>query len=434
MRRRLNRPGKALMKIAFVDQPLSNFDVPPTNSVAIGIYEVARRLAERHEVVIYTLRGRRQSKVECLEGIQYRRISIGRDYRPVGRFYRLLESSSRFVKQPYASILHYVDYILQVANDLRTQRCDIVHVPTFSQYAPIIRAFNPRVKIVLHMHCEWLSLLDRGMIERRLNHVDLIVGCSAYITEKVQWRFPQFAERCRTVHNGVDIHRFFRANGHPTLKEDEAKRLLFVGRVSPEKGVHVLLDAFQIVAERCPGAQLEIVGSKQQLPLDLLLSLSDDKAVTELASFYDGRSRFSYLSHLQTQLRSAGLADQVILTDSIPHAQLANHYRRANVVINPSFSESFGMSLIEAMSCEVPVVATRVGGMIEIVEESNAGLLVEPGDALSLAEAILHLLANNDRREAMGRAGRQWVLDRFSWEKVVATLLDQYERLNKRHA
>jgi len=93
----------------------------------------------------------------------------------------------RNVKRPlFASKLFYLTYVLQVARDLKREKCDIVHLHNFFQFVPIIRAFNPKIKIVLHMHCEWLTQLDRTMIENRLRKVDLIIGCSEYITEKAR--------------------------------------------------------------------------------------------------------------------------------------------------------------------------------------------------------------------------------------------------------
>jgi glycosyltransferase involved in cell wall biosynthesis len=419
------------MKIAFVNQPRGFFSVPPAGSIPIVTYELARRLARSCDVIVYAARGHLQSKVEFDEGIQYRRVLIGRDRRYFRRLYGLLGRFSRFFKRPYASSLYYLDYILQVANDLRAQQCDIVHLHNFSQFAPIIRAFNPSVKIVLHMHCQWLTQIDRATIEQRLRKVDLIIGCSEYITEKIRRRFPQFAGRCQTVFNGVDVNNFVSENGHRTTKKNGTQRLLFVGRVSPEKGVHVLLDAFQILAERYPLAQLDIVGSKEQLPLDFLLSLSDDDTVIDLASFCDRGSRLSYFSHLQKQLDSSGIASHVTFSGQVPYTHVINHYCDADVYVQPSFSEAFPLPILEAMANGLPVVATHVGGIPEAVVNDKTGLLVEPGNAPALAEAILRLLSDKDLRKAMGKAGRQRVLDLFSWEQIAKKMLCQYQKLGE---
>jgi len=332
----------------------------------------------------------------------------------------------RNVKRPlFASSLFYFTYILQVAKDLRKEKCDIVHLHNFSQFVPIIRAFNPKIKIVLHMHCEWLTQLDRKMIENRLKEVDLIIGCSEYITEKIRLIFPQFSERCQTIYNGVDVNYFVSRNRYVLANKNSVKRLLFVGRVSPEKGLHVLLEAFQEVVKRYPQVQLEIVGSKSIPPIEFIVALSDDPKVSDLASFYSG----NYISHLQDKL-SSGVASHVSFTGFVSRRQLINCYQHADVFVFPSvWNEPFGMPLIEAMATEVPVVATRSGGIPEIVEDGKTGILVEPGDASALAEAILYLFSDEDLRKSMGEAARLRVIELFSWKKIVENLLCQYKNI-----
>lgn len=414
------------MKIAFVNQPGGSV-VPPVQdgSIEIWTYEVARRLARSGDVIFYAKRGRFQKKVQHYEGVHYRRVSVAVDHWLI----RLLKRFSGFrnVRRPlFSSGLYYLGYILQVANNLRRHKCDIVHVHNYAQFVPVIRAFNPKIKIVLHMHCEWLTQLDRGMIERRLGKADLVIGCSEYITETIRRSFPQFASRCQPIFQGVDVNQFVGKSGDRATKGKDAKRLLFVGRVSPEKGLHVLLQAFEKVLERYPQVQLEIVGPKRQLPLEYLVALSDDDKVSGLASFYDGRSRRSYFYHLQRRL-TPNLASHVTFCGSVPYANVINHYRDADILVNPSLSESFGRSLIEAMACQMPVIATRVGGMVEIVEDGKTGLLVAPGDATALAEAILRILSDEGLRNSMGQAGRQRVLQCFSWGRIAESLLRLYK-------
>ncbi|MFQ5630286.1 MAG: glycosyltransferase family 4 protein, partial [bacterium] len=367
-------------KIAFVPQPLDMIFPPEQSSIGIWTYEVASRMAQSCEVIVYS--GLLPEKERLENGVHFKRISPVFDrwlYRILNRF------SKRYnVRRPlFASKLYYLTYALQVAKDLRNQHCDIVHVHNLSQFVPVIRALNPKVKIVLHMHGEWLSQLDPAMIERRLRHVDLILGCSDYVCRKIKRTFPQFAGRCRAIHNGVDVDHFCSKNGHMAKKDTTAKRLLFVGRLSPEKGLHTLLDAFQIVAKRLPQVHLDIVGPEALVPKQFLIDLSDDKQVSELASFY-GRC---YKSQLQERL-STDLASRVSFGGPIAHAQLSDRYCNADVFVFPSVChEAFGMPVIEAMACGIPVVASRSGGITEIITENETGVLVERGNASALAEA-----------------------------------------------
>ena len=411
------------MKIAFVNQPWNTVNLPEASgSIAIWTYEVARCLAKSADVIVYAKQDKLQKKVESYEGVEYRRITLTPDQ----VILKLLPRFSGFNQQHplFASSLYYLGYILQVAADLTKQQCDIVHLHNFSQFVPIIRAFNPRIKIVLHMHGEWLTQLNPSLIKQRLSKVDLILGCSNYLTEKIRSRFPDLASHCQTVYNGVNVERFVKGDCSVKNQETSNPNLLFVGRVSPEKGVHLLLDAFKQVTAHYPEATLAIVGLKSAAQMEVIVGLSDDPKVQDLVSFYSGES---YISQLRKRLPTQ-IASQVSFVGHLPQTKLLDYYHRADLLVNPSLSESFGMSLIEAMATEVPVVASRVGGMTEVVAEGKTGLLVEANDVSALAEAILHLLSNLDLREAMGKAGRQRVVELFQWERVAESLLQQYQK------
>ena len=439
------------MKVAFVNQPIDDIDLPPVRagSITIWIYHVARRLAKHCDVIVYGKKDGFQNKIEYDEGVEYRFLPSAYDHLrvlkrkfkgltgPRGRFLkssaanstsnstRIPSTNSPKNKRPLvSSTLYYLDYALQVANDLRTQKCDIVHIHNFSQLVPVIRLLNPNIKIVLHMHCEWLTQLDRTMIAKRLHKVELILGCSEYITDKIRNTFPQYAGLCQTVYNGVDTDHFCNSNGTKIAGGNCKKRLLFVGRVSPEKGVHVLLEAFKNVIEKYPDAELEIVGPQGIPPLESIVGLSDETKIKELARFYSG----SYHSYLQDGL-CLGLSSQVSFIGSVPHLALPRYYSNADILINPSLYEAFGMTLVESMACQVPVIATRVGGMVEIVEDGKSGVLVEPDTSSALAEAILNLLSDEDLRKSMGIAARKRAVELFSYEKTVESLRQCYRRI-----
>ncbi|HEY9600506.1 MAG TPA: glycosyltransferase family 4 protein [Allocoleopsis sp.] len=415
------------MKIAIVNQPWGTVEPPvPSGSIPILIYQTARRLARSCDVVVYA-RGHFQQKEKRDEGVTYRYIPIIWDK-------LLLKLSTRFPKlfgfkrPPSTSDFNYPGYVLQIALELRQHKMDIVHIHNFSQFVPLIRALNPKIKIVLHMHCEWLTQLDPTMIERHLRQVDLVIGCSDYITNLVRQKFPQFADRCQTFFNAVDAKTFLNEDSTGMPKNNEIKQLMFVGRISPEKGLHVLLDAFQEVVQHYPNTQLKIVGPEESVPFEFIVGVSDDPKVLELASFY----KINYFSHLKDKISSLA-AGKVTFTGAIPNSKLVEYYQSADILINPSLSEAFGMALTEAMATEVPVIAARVGGMTDIVEEGKTGLLFEAGNAPALAKAIAQLLADESLRISMGKAGRQRVLELFDWEPVVEHLLGLYQKLCEGH-
>lgn len=412
------------MRVAFVNQPVDGVLAPHQNSLGIWTGEVARRLGASCDVRVYAKRMRTQRSAPSPAGVDYRfvRAIPNRAAASVS----LLRSTLRpRIRLPFvASPLYCAEYAAQVAVGVRRWRADVVHIHNLSQLVPVLRALNRDAAIVLHMSCEWLSQLDHRTIERRLEPADLVVCASDYLTRRVRERFPRLAQRCRTIPNGADPIAFAPREADP---EPDAGRLLFVGRVSPEKGVHVLIDAFARVAERHEGVRLDVVGWLQSLPPDHLVGLSDEPEVAALSRFYAEDYAVALARRVPSHLR-----DRVVFTGHVPHAHLPRYYERAAVVVNPSFSESFGMSLAEAMAFAKPVIATRVGGVPEVIEDGVTGVLVRRGDAGELAEAIGRLLADRDLRASMGRAGRRRAADLFSWDRVAAMVLSEYAAVGAR--
>ena len=422
------------MKIAFVN-PGGILAYPPSgsNSIAIVTYQLARCSARSHEVILYGYRNPGEN--EWREEVDYQKEGLRcRLFYPpndqlLGKLLTILVRWGFYhAQRPFwTSKLYFGSYIWQVANDLRKQQCDIVHINNYSQFIPFIRALFPEIKIVLHMHSDFLAQLDYCLIERRLSQVDLIIGCSEYITNNIRRRFPQFAERCHTIYNGVDFHHFV-GNKCDKLKERKGakQQLLYVGRVSPEKGLHVLIDAWKKVVDYYPQVQLKIVGPDSVAGPEYVTHLSpDDPKILNLAPFY----KESYRSHLLDKL-SSSVANSISFIDYIPHLKLTELYQDADIFIFPSvWHEPFGLPIVEAMAAELPVVATRAGAFPEIIEEGKTGLLVERGDADALAEAILHLLSDEQLRQSMGKAGRQRVIKYFSWEQSSENLLSLYQTI-----
>ncbi|MDJ0734027.1 MAG: glycosyltransferase family 4 protein [Nostocaceae cyanobacterium] len=428
---------KEKMRIAFVTQPFYYTSFPnPSDSIGIVTSQIVRRLAANCEVVVYTpVEGKTlQKKTESYEGVDYQYIPIVRD-RLFNKIIDKIPGIFNTKKPNYASKLYYYFYGLQIAKELKKRKIDIVHVHNFSQYIPVIRALNPEIKIALHMHCEWLTQLDYDMIQGRLKDADLIIGCSEYITNKIRVRFPEFADKCQTVYNGVDSHFFYSIESKKNADINDVKQLLFVSRVSPEKGVHILLESLEKIVNNFPKVHLNIVGSTEEaLPKEFIINLSNDnQKVAELISFYatdpvTGKE-LSYFEQLQKQI-SPELAKNVTFWGSVPHEKLNKYYQNADIFINSSLSEALGMPILEAMAGSVPVVGSRVGGIPEAVLNEKTGFVVEPGDANELAAALLRILKDDNLRMSMGDASYQRAVDLFSWDHIVENLLYHYNNFS----
>ncbi|MBI3650401.1 MAG: N-acetyl-alpha-D-glucosaminyl L-malate synthase BshA [Acidobacteria bacterium] len=122
-----------------------------------------------------------------------------------------------------------------------------------------------------------------------------------------------------------------------------------------------------------------------------------------------------------------GVEENVIFAGKQPQAQVRDYLSIADLLVLPSQSESFGLVALEAMACEVPVIATRVGGLPEVVKEGETGYLFDIGDVEGMAQAALQLLNDESLRQRLGKRGRDIALANFTTEKIIP----QYERLYK---
>ena len=188
--------------------------------------------------------------------------------------------------------------------------------------------------------------------------------------------------RLRTIVNGIDISRFA-FNG-----ADPAGPVVTVARLSPEKDVANLVRATAMAAKRAPELRVEVAGSGPCL-----------EDLKQLAASLDVGDRITFLGEVGDV--------RALLT-------------RARMFVLPSRSEGTPLTVLEAMACGLPVVATRVGGLPEVVVEGKTGHLVPPEDPAALAEAILTVWRDPGVGQAMGRTGRQRAEDRFNVRRMVA--------------
>lgn len=137
----------------------------------------------------------------------------------------------------------------------------------------------------------------------------------------------------------------------------------------------------------------------------------------------------SFRDSLESLVKDLGLTGSTRFLGFLSFPQVPAFFRTLDIYCAPSLAESFGVALLEAASCGLPVIASRVGGIPEVLEDGNTGILVEPGNPEALASALLALIENPETRARFGQAGRSFVMERYSWDSCVDRVLDIYEML-----
>ncbi len=132
-------------------------------------------------------------------------------------------------------------------------------------------------------------------------------------------------------------------------------------------------------------------------------------------------------------VRDYGLDNDVLFVGQVPN--IADYLSVADLLLLPSETESFGLAALEAMACEVPVIATRTGGLPEVVLHGETGYLVDLGDTKTMAECAISIISNDRKRREMGERGRAWAVERFNTDRVIPQYENLYERIiQKNHS
>lgn len=291
----------------------------------------------------------------------------------------------------------------RVALALLTLDAPLVHVHTASRAsfwrksAVCLLARAARRPYLVHVHGgEFMKFYweeSRPLTQRWIRHT--LARAALVIALSEQWRERLLAiapTACvEVLPNGVLL---------PDLQGPRRPRkpaLLFVGDLIRAKGLHDLLDAFGRIAPRFPDLELVCAGGKP--PPEMT------QRVAEL-----------------------GLQQRVVFPGWLGPERLRAELGRATVFALPSYAEGMPMALLEAMSWGLPVIATPVGGVPQVVEHGVNGLLVTPGDSGGLAAALARLLSEPALRESLGAAARRTIATRFSLDEALDRLGDLYRR------
>src|SRR5688572_2076880 len=249
------RPQPGPLRVVIVLQPWDRLRLPFAGggSLAIVGYRFAESLARRgHRVVVYC--GHRGLRTETVDD---GRITVRTLPTPAQPFFKLCDRLTGIwnMSPPFMALrAYYRAYFARIARELAREGADVVHVNTLFQHVPALRRACPNAAIVLHMHGETILSAPDEVVAPALREVDLVIGCSGFIVSRITNRFPEASARSAVVWNGIELRA---PAQRPVL---HGRRLLFIGRISPEKGVHVLIAAFNRIAARFPDVHLNLVG------------------------------------------------------------------------------------------------------------------------------------------------------------------------------
>jgi len=271
------------------------------------------------------------------------------------------------------------------------------HVFTYHGFAPIRswRNYKQKLKMIDHRLGTFLALRSK---------ISKIITVSHFLEEELMKKYFVQKDEIRVVYNGVDADRF-----NPNLSSNNIKKLyklencpvvLYLGRLSPYKGLQFLIKAIPRILKEVPTAKFLIGGAMR----------------------YDA-------ADLSRLIKGLKVKETIVFTGYVSDRKVPELYTACDVFCYPSLWEGFGMTPAEAQACGKPVVAFNNCAIPEVVDNSHTGLLVEPKNVEALAEALISLLQDKERRVRMGLRARDRVLRLFSWDRAAQQTFHVYHEV-----
>lgn len=301
---------------------------------------------------------------------------------------------------------------LKLARFLRREKIDILHTHLFDPSVVALQAgllAGTRVRVMTRHYSDYHTRINKKWHVRldqmctRLSHA--VIAVSQHTADHMTEAEKALRSKIHVVLNGIDFDRVkpstdgARERIRREFGGDDGYLLLIVARLHPEKGHRYLFEALPEIQRRV------------ERPVRLLVA---------------GTGTFD--AAYKQEVRSLGIEDSVSFLGFRKDA--ADLMAAADLLVLPSLAEAFGLVLTEAIYLGTPVVATRVGGIPEIVEDGRDGILVPPADSPALAEAISGLLSDPIRRKQMAGTGRERMISRFRFQDMVASYEAIYEQLS----
>jgi glycosyltransferase involved in cell wall biosynthesis len=332
-------------------------------------------------------------------------------------------------KGPFKEFILRLEYGQSVNKRLKEiiekYKIDIIEVPNFSAEGFVHSLFK-KIPLVsrLHTHfseviqfCQWPKTLDRKLSCLLEDYTILrsdLVTCSTHRHKDIVFdEVGANSKNIEIIPLGIPLpvltESHFKANNPATI--------LFVGRLERRKGAHILFKSIPYILKEFPDTKFLIIGR--------------DTYVNEDFVSFDGKKEDSFKDKLIKSIPGKCLKN-INFLDHVDNKELSRYYSCCDIFVAPSLYESFGFIYIEAMSHAKPVVGCGVGGVPEVVKDGEAGILVPPGDHISLGRAVIRLLKDTEYRLDMGAKARLHVEKNFTRDLMIERTLAAYKKALKR--
>ena len=293
---------------------------------------------------------------------------------------------------------------------IKTEKIDLIHahwmIPQGLLGAHLKRKYS--IPLVVTIHGSDLFPLKskafRKMQKFVLENADEITVNSSVAKEELNSRFPALKTKINVIPMGIDT-KLFSKNKRLEKQYKNVKIVLFVGRLNEQKGVEFLIQAMEKVNIEIPNSKLLVIGEGD------------------------------YRKHLEKITHQIGISENVRFLGPMQN-KLPEYYSLADVLVLPAVTsrigtESFGLVLVEAMSCGTCVIGSSSGGIKDIIKNGENGLIFQEKNHEELAEKIISVLEDNKLRLRLSKKGKEFARANFGWDKIAKKFFDVYARVLK---
>ena len=364
----------------------------------------------------------RSSSVETVVEMQTNALQTDVDFTIFGKKTSELPSSEKRGNISYIRFIYrnWTKYLTKVISSLTKLRPDIIQIENRPNFIPLLRQRFQKTPLCLSLHSTKFISSSRSAKEELISclyQVDKIIVNSHFLKNYLINQTGCKTAKIFVNHLGVDTNQFQskwsinhlseNENITPKLNLEGKRIILFVGRLRKIKGVEKILMSMPSIIQAVPDTLLIIVGS----------------------AFYRSDRKTNYVDHLYRLAKE--FPDHVRFLSFIPHEQIHVWFKAADIVLVPSIAhEAFGLVNVEAMACGVPVIATNIGGMPEVIEHGKTGYLVNTEKLeAELAKYVIQLLNNPEKIKQLGLNCVNRVYKDFTWEKSASRLLRLYDHI-----
>ena len=383
------------------------WEYPVRGESTYGLQPVFVNLSEQqvrqgYEVHVVARRRNSQPEEEVCRGVHIHRVPVPFNVTALRRVQSLVGTGEGWVVHTHATCgifmipMRRIQHLRLVAHSHGTSRSH--HVPIRYKSESLTLDYSS------------LGITYDMLRERSLwRTADRVLTVSRTLANDLRESYGVPESRLRVVYNGADTN-LFKPDGasHPSpFPGLEGKRIvLYVGHFGLRKGIFFLVRAMKLIKKEVPDCHLVCIGGVPEW-------LGDE----------------DYWGHLQGEIDRNGVRNEVTLMDRVKNTDLPDFYRAAKAFALPSYYETISKVTIEAMACGLPVVATKTGGIPELIDDRRTGILVPYGSVSGLASALTTLLKDENLARRMGAEGRAKVEQNFTWEAVAAKVRSVYQEL-----